>query len=444
MVVAEYLPPSDLANFMRVNRCLYELLTPLLNRCALYPRYRKIALQYAAINAKRALIRLLVTSANCILACRDDPHQTIIFVSPAEHHIEQVVDDIVLEGNRLIVQDTYTYCTPLHDAVRARMQTQVQRLLLLGVEIDVHDFRGWTALHHAVWENDLSTATMLIKFAAFVDPLESRDMSPLHFAAYVGNIKMVALLLSSGADTSLHDLGGYTPIELAKKRDYSLDSLLLRKSTASFRSITNQTALQMASCLGDLTIITTLIAAGVPVTASDNFGGTALHESSAAGHPEIVATLLRHGAAVNAQDSNGTTPLHCAATEEIAIILLANNADMKIYDNRGATPLDYIPFEALLHSADPAMRAGAGCTPLHIAVAQGSIECTKALLVKGADTDAADEQGWTPLHLAAEAGNFEIMDILIEAGANEDARCNEGKTPQDIFDELESDSDSEV
>lgn len=440
MVVAEYLPPSDLANLTQVNRCFYELLTPLLNRCALHPRYRKTALQYAAANSNRILVHTLVTTASCLLARRNDIHQTIIFVAPAEHHVDQVVEDIIFEGNHLVVQDTYTFCTPLHDAVRTGQRSILTKLLLLGIEIDVHDFRGWTALHHAVWENDLPAATLLLHYGAFIDPLDSRDMSPLHFAAYVGSIEMVTLLTSSGADTSLGDINGYTPIELTKKRDHPLDSLLLRTSSATFRSSTNQTALHMASCLGDLTIVTTLIARGVSITECDNFGGTALHESSAAGYSLIVATLLHHGAAVNAQDCHGTTPLHCAATEEIAIILLANGADMKICDNRDATPLDYLPFEALLYTADPAMRAHAGRTPLHIAVAEASIECARALLAKGANIEAADEQGWTPLHMAADAGDYEMMEVLVEAGANEDARCNEGKTPKDILDALRSSS----
>lgn len=436
MAVAEQLPPRDLVKLMAVNRCLYELLTPLLNRCALYPRYRKTALQYAAANGNRVLVRLLVTAPGCLLARKNDIHQTIIFVAPAEHRVEQVVDNIVLEANRLIVQDTYTFCTPLHDAVRTGRHRFLTKLLLLGVEINIHDFRGWTALHHAVWGDDLPAATLLLHHAALVDPLDSRDMSPLHFAAYVGNIDMATLLISSGADTSLRDTNGYTPIELTKKRDRPFDSLLLRHSNFSFRSSTNQTALHMASCLGDLAITVALITAGAPVTACDNFGGTALHESSAAGHPEIVEILLRHGAAVNAQDCNGTTPLHCAATEEVAIILLAHHADMKICDNRGATALDYVPFDALLYSADPAMRIRAECTPLHIAATQSSLECTRALLAKGADIDAVDEQGLTALHMAAEAGDHKMMEVLIEAGANKHARCNDGKTPQDIVDAL--------
>lgn len=71
-----------------MDRCLYELPTPLLS------------LQYAAMNDKRALARLLVTSAIRILARRDDPYQTIIFISS----IEQVVDKIVLEGNCLLIE----------------------------------------------------------------------------------------------------------------------------------------------------------------------------------------------------------------------------------------------------------------------------------------------------------------------------------------------------
>lgn len=421
ILVGEYLELPDLAALIRTNRCFSELLTPHLNRRALDPSHCKAALLYAAVNRNRTLVHLLATSAKCLLARRNDVYQTIIFLAPATRRIEEVVDNIILEGNRLVVQDTHTFRTPLHDAAMTAQHLVLAKLLFLGVEINIHDFRGWTPLHHAVSENDLSATGLLLQHGASVNSRNNNDMTPLHFAANTGNFEITTLLLTSGADPCLGDSEGLTPIEMTKTRNHSIDSLLLLSSDANFRSSTNQTALHMASCLGDIAIVNTLIAAGVPINARDLYDGTALHESSAAGHPLIVDTLLRHGAAVNAQDRDGTTPLHCAATEEIAIILLAHHADMNIRDNRGATPLQYAPFEALLQHAASAMMIPAERTPLNHAVTQASID----LPAQDANVEPADE------HMSTEIGDYEMAEVYVEMGKDEHAMCNDEETLQD-------------
>lgn len=433
VLVGEHLPLHDLAAFLRVNRCFAELLTPLLNRSALLPLRRKAALLYAAANGNRDLVHLLVTTSRCVLARKNDARMTIICMAPARHRIKDVVDEIMLQGRRLIVQDTSTFCTPLHDATRARKHTTLSALLELGAETSVHDFRGWTALHYASWENDFVAVTLLLRHGAPVNALNDDEMSPLHLSAHIGSIAITGLLLSSGADPALRDTNDHTPIELTESRDNDLDTLLLRSCGANFRSSTNQTALHMASCLGDLSLVTTLIRAGVPINTRDHFGGTALHEASAAGHPTVVSALLHHGANVNAQDCDGTTPLHCAATEDVAIALLAHNPNMAILNGCGDSALDYDTFEPILRHADPAMRMRDDRTPLHIAIVQASVECVRDLIDRGADTEAVDDQGRTPLHVAAAAGNREMMKVLLRAGANIDARNKDGKTPLEVF-----------
>ena len=58
-----------------------------------------------------------------------------------------------------------------------------------------------------------------------------------------------------------------------------------------------------------------------------------------------------------------------------------------------------------------------GSTPLHAAVAQGSLDMVKLLLRRRADPtcrDSAVES--TPLHIAARHGHKDICEALIEAG----------------------------
>ena len=63
-----------------------------------------------------------------------------------------------------------------------------------------------------------------------------------------------------------------------------------------------------------------------------------------------------------------------------------------------------------------------GYTPLMYAALEGghegSIECVKFLIQKGADVNNAHKTGDTPLICAAEEGNYECMNVLIEEGAD--------------------------
>jgi len=53
-----------------------------------------------------------------------------------------------------------------------------------------------------------------------------------------------------------------------------------------------------------------------------------------------------------------------------------------------------------------------------LAVRQGDVETTRALLEQGADPNLHDENGWLPLSYAVFHGSLPIVDLLIQAGAN--------------------------
>ncbi|NDB86369.1 MAG: ankyrin repeat domain-containing protein [Alphaproteobacteria bacterium] len=66
---------------------------------------------------------------------------------------------------------------------------------------------------------------------------------------------------------------------------------------------------------------------------------------------------------------------------------------------------------------------------LHYAVQEGDLDFAKALIDKGADLNAANNQGETPLHIASKAGNLEVIDALAKAGADLNAADKKGETP---------------
>jgi ankyrin repeat protein len=69
-------------------------------------------------------------------------------------------------------------------------------------------------------------------------------------------------------------------------------------------------------------------------------------------------------------------------------------------------------------------------TPLHVAVAQGSVPLAKILISHGADLEApSEDRGARALHLAANFGDVEMLNLLLEAGADIEARDQTGQTP---------------
>jgi ankyrin repeat protein len=69
-------------------------------------------------------------------------------------------------------------------------------------------------------------------------------------------------------------------------------------------------------------------------------------------------------------------------------------------------------------------------TPLHVAVAQGSVPLAKILISHGADVEApSEDRGARAIHLAANFGDLEILNMMLDAGADIEAIDQTGQTP---------------
>lgn len=104
--------------------------------------------------------------------------------------------------------------------------------------------------------------------------------------------------------------------------------------------------LHRAAASGDMQMIESLLAEGVPATSFDTLAYTPLHYAAVAGHIEAMKRLLRAGADVNAnlEEKIGDTALKEAATNcslEMATILVDAGADPTIPGWMSLTALDY-------------------------------------------------------------------------------------------------------
>jgi ankyrin repeat protein len=244
---------------------------------------------------------------------------------------------------------------PLANAVEKLDRASVRELLHHGIDVNQAQVDGMTALHWAVYHDDLETAKLLLDTGADVKAANRYGVTPISLACMNGNSTVVELLLQAGADPNAMLRGG-------------------------------ETALMTAARTGKLGPVKALICHGANVNAKEKRGQTALMWAAADGHAQVVGALIEAGADFKTPLPSGFTPFFFAVREgrtSVAQILLQAGANVN---------------EAMQPSKKPSGRAPrAGTSPLILAVENGHFELAAALLQAGADPND-QRSGFSPLH----------------------------------------------
>lgn len=144
---------------------------------------------------------------------------------------------------------------------------------------------------------------------------------------------------------------------------------------------------------------------------------------------ELARFLLDRGADPKARDKDGRTPLHDAAWAgawDFASLLLEERADANSRNEDGETPLILAARgkysepddEELPEDPQEALR-----------VIEGRIKVIAALIARGVDANAADDDGETALQWACRNGEAIVARELLKLGVNPEKSNNEGVTP---------------
>lgn len=250
--------------------------------------------------------------------------------------------------------------------------------------------------------------------------------APLEHAAAKAKVELFTRLMDAGADGS-----------------------------AGWRAWNGRTLLIAAADGKSEEIVSALLGAGAKDDIDVQFGDkqeSALHVAIAAGAEGAARALMIAGANPNLQDIEKQTPLHLAAQRGYCGVvsdLLERGADKDRRNSDGATPLCLAAEsnqleavdELLAAEADPDIRATRlesghqyKCRPLDIAARRGHSGVVEALLRRGGDVKACDEDGNTALSHAAEdyyrphIDNGDVVRMLLGAGADVQAKTD-GTTP---------------
>ncbi|XP_014238153.1 serine/threonine-protein phosphatase 6 regulatory ankyrin repeat subunit C-like [Trichogramma pretiosum] len=330
--------------------------------------------------------------------------------------------------------------TPLHLALKYNgdvwdAKKLIQLLLDRGADPSAANNDGSTPLHficRTYRHNDL-----LEIFLVMVDEknrlldIDARDEwgdTPLNLALRCGNTTEAKLLLSRGADPTVVDSRGSTPLHSICGSDYDRSDVVELMFEVCQRTY-NRT---------------------LEVNTRDGEGKVALNLALERGNASIAELLLRKGA----DPSLGpTTALHAICRERRYLDLLGAldrsivrlvRADPR--DESGNAPLHLAVLDAndvaaewlLRNGADPNLVNRAGDAPLHVICRQE--QCHAGGLARmffrvcrqvGRDVllDVGDERGDAPLHLALRHENEEVAELLLKRGADSSRPDSEGSYP---------------
>jgi ankyrin repeat protein len=194
------------------------------------------------------------------------------------------------------------------------------------------------AIVQAAKTGDLERVRDLIRSnGALAGARLSNGETPLMAALYRGHRDIVDLLAAE-----LPELDIFAASAIGRLPD--LRRAIAQPDAVARVSYDGWTPLHLAAFFGQLEAVERLLVAGADLQAlsTNSLRNTALHAATAGGHAKVALLLIDRGANVNVADAGAHTPLHIAAEAglvDVARGLLARGADPHAVDAEDKTPL---------------------------------------------------------------------------------------------------------
>jgi uncharacterized protein len=271
------------------------------------------------------------------------------------------------------------------DAVQNGDATALRRLVAAKADVNLPQPDGATALHWAVYRDDLPTVDLLLRAGANPKVANSFGATPLSMAAETGSHAVVQRLVEAGADVN--------------ERVAGRDSVLM-----------------LAARSGNVDTIRLLLDRGADVNASETARGTtALMWAAAQGHAPAVQLLVERGADVSAVSAPAwqDRPVRYA----------------KAVDPRPSQGRNQDLVVSQVGPRNTRARDGGGLTPLVFAVRANDLESVRVLLKAGADVNQVTRYGWSPLLVATQNRYYQLASVLLDHGANPNVANKGGWAP---------------
>lgn len=374
----------------------------------------------------RIVASLLVTSATlaAILIASWDPADSNKAVQP-KHNVtpigRQMTDkqrQLPAKAMRLLEANFPNYRLPLDqdrlcDQTRAAIESdnheQFDQLFNAGVDVNWRESVHLPLLFVAIRENRPAMVKKLIAHGAEVSidrdlgyphnhrAVNAWGQTPLYFAARLGHLEIVKMLVRAGADVDSKNRSGKSPIIAAvEAADVDVFHWLLEQGASPDfgRQFYADRFLNQESVTNDTELATEL-----PISQpNERPVATLLELANRTGNQQIIDELRRrHKDWLTNQDQPSTVPMYAA-------VLRGDTATVRELIARGELPT-HIEHDWNL---------------LHFAAKNGAAEICTLLIDAGIDpNDLTGGQGpIPPLQLAVQSGSVATFNALVDHGAN--------------------------
>ncbi|MBV9401112.1 MAG: ankyrin repeat domain-containing protein [Bryobacterales bacterium] len=282
-------------------------------------------------------------------------------------------------------------------------------------------------LYDAIRANDLSGLKALLDQSVSPNTPDGRQITPLMYAAEIGSLDAMKILVERGADVNAQNAFGSTALMWSVSDPQRVRLLLDHGADVNRVAKSGRTALIIAAFTDpSVEVVRMLLEKGAKVDVMDRRNVTPLNAATFGDDTETVRLLLNARADVTTADTFiGLTPLINAAGNrnvEAVKLLLAHEANVNAVSKT----------EGLPKIQTGTVEFG-GWTPLLMAAPFGPPELVKVLLDAGAKVNVQDYRGFTPLMLAVGTDRYsrETVRMLLEHGADLRPKTHFGESALD-------------
>jgi ankyrin repeat protein len=102
-----------------------------------------------------------------------------------------------------------------------------------GMDINIKDAYGGTALRYASYNGHVDAVKMLIDKSADINVQDTDGFTPLRYAAIRGHLEVVKALVEKGADINATGKEGWTPLAVARGKGHLEVVKFLQEASAT-------------------------------------------------------------------------------------------------------------------------------------------------------------------------------------------------------------------
>lgn len=287
--------------------------------------------------------------------------------------------------------------TPLLNATGGKQQNIAEYLISKGADLNAANNDGITICHSCIINDTPTIFKKIMDSGAKFDVPDAKfGAQPIHYAAYLGKIEYLKILVTRGADINARNKSDETPLYKAIENNHEDIAIYLIEHKADPNIITknNKTPLVLAVDLSLIKIINMLV-----VSADDVNIGKAILLAIEKNKPDIMKILINGAKTI----TYGDIVLRWACEKNnINLVQILINKEVSVNSKSNSEK-----------------------TALQICAEKGYLEIARLLIDAGADVNAVfipwariGDTAYTALIYAIDAGHVDLVKLLLENGAD--------------------------